>query len=83
MDAIVKEILSKYVLEMDGVKYFTGNERNKEDFNATVVLAGACSLYKDDEEEEIYSEGTLTCYNCRYRRWDRSGFSCFKDFPVS
>ncbi len=78
-----REVLLKYVKETGGSKFFLGDDSVQEDMDATVVLATACPLYKDDEEEEIYLEGTLTCYNCRYRRWSRTGFSCFKDFPVS
>jgi len=71
-------VLSKYVRETGEAKCFLGDDS----INATVVLATACPLYKEDVEEEIYVEGVLTCYNCRYRRWTRAGFSCFKNFPV-
>jgi len=74
-----KEVLSKYVMETGGGKYFLGNDS----INATAVLAAACPHYRDDVEEEICLEGVLTCYNCRYRRWARAGFSCCKNFPVS
>lgn len=78
-----REVLSKYVKETGGLKCFHGDDSNREDMDATVVLAAACPFYKDDVEEEICLEGLLTCYNCRYRRWAPAGFSCFKDFPVS
>ena len=78
-----REVLSKYVKETGGSKCFHGDDSIREDMDATVVLAAACPFYKDDVEEEIYLEGALTCYNCRYRRWARPGFSCFKNFPVS
>lgn len=76
-------MLSKYVKETGGSKCFLGDDNVWEDMKATVVLATACPFYKDDVDEEIYLEGALTCYNCRYRRWSRPGFSCYKDFPVS
>ncbi|MDF9409514.1 MULTISPECIES: hypothetical protein [Pelotomaculum] len=75
-------MLIKYVKETGGTKCFLGDDSSREDVRATMVLATACPLYKDDNEEEIYLEGVLTCYNCRYRRWTRPGFSCFKNFPV-
>ncbi|MDF9409525.1 hypothetical protein L7E55_14360 [Pelotomaculum isophthalicicum JI] len=73
-----REVLSKSMEETGGAKCFPGDNS----INATVVFATSCSFYKDDVEEEIYLEGVLTCYNCRYRRWTRPGFSCFKNFPV-
>ncbi|NPV74476.1 MAG: hypothetical protein HPY89_12045 [Pelotomaculum sp.] len=79
----VREVLLKYVKETGGAKCFLGDDSSQEDMNATVVLAAACPHYRDDVEEEICLEDVLTCYNCRYRRWARPGFSCCKNFPVS
>jgi hypothetical protein len=83
MDIIISEVFSKYIREMDGSRCFLGDGSMKEHLNATMVLARACRHYHDDVDEELFMEETHTCYNCRFRRWVRSGFSCFKDFPVS
>ncbi len=76
-------VAAKYISEIDGIKYFTGDSSVAEDLNATVTLAGACRFYKEDVDEELFMEDVLTCYNCRFRRWAHSGFSCYKGFPIS
>jgi hypothetical protein len=68
---------------MDGSMCFLGDGSVKEHLNATMVLASACRHYCEDVDEELFLEETLSCFNCRFRRWARSGFSCFKGFPVS
>ncbi len=76
-------VIAEYIIEIDGIKYFTGNSSAGKDLNATVMLAEACRFYREDVEEELYLEDVVTCYNCRFRRWAHSGFSCYKGFPVS
>ncbi|OPX88844.1 MAG: hypothetical protein A4E53_01804 [Pelotomaculum sp. PtaB.Bin104] len=83
MDNSVRDVLSKYIREKDGTKYFTGDSNVRDDLSAAEILAKACPVYQDDVEEESFLEDALTCYNCRFRRWARSGFSCYKGFPVS
>lgn len=83
MDKDVRDIFCKYISEAEGIKHFTGDSSVGDDLRATVILAGACPLYQDDVEEESYLENALTCFNCRFRRWTRSGFTCYKGFPIS
>lgn len=80
MNDNVKQVLLDYVKEINGIMYFCGDDNNKEDFTATKILAQACSYYLEDVEEELYTENKITCYNCRYRRWANTGFSCYKSF---
>jgi hypothetical protein len=65
----------------NGVKLFSGNADRLEVFNTTVSLAENCAAFQMDVEDEIVYENQTTCYNCRYRRWNSDGFSCYKDFP--
>lgn len=83
MEIIISDVFSKYIKEIDGLLHFIGDSNVKEHLNATVVLAKACRHYHDDVDEELFIEEAHSCYNCRFRRWARSGFSCFKGFPVS
>jgi len=76
-------VIAKYIREINGIKYFTGDGSAGEELNATVMLAEACRFYREDVEEELFLEDVVTCYNCRFRRWAHSGFSCYKGFPVS
>lgn len=76
------DIILKFIREIDGVRHFCGNENSKEDFDATVTLAKACSQYIIDLDEEVNWDNEITCYNCRYRRWTNLGYSCYKNFPV-
>lgn len=82
MNQKINEIFLKYIKDINGLKYFCGDESIKEDCNATVILANICPYYIVDDEEEIYIENEITCYNCRYRRWAGEGFSCYKGFEI-
>lgn len=83
MNNSIREVFSKYIRETDGTKYFTGDSDAGEDCSATMTLAAACPFYKDDVAEETILEDALSCYNCLFRRWTCSGFSCHKGFPVN
>jgi len=83
MDNKLLEVTAKYIKEIDGTKYFTADSGVGEDLSATVMLAGACPFYREDVDEELFLDDLVTCYNCRYRRWAHSGFSCYKGFPFS
>lgn len=45
---------------------------------AAASIAGSCSSFSRDYEEECFYDDDVTCYNCRYRRWNRDGFECMK-----
>lgn len=79
---MLSEIIARLIREIDGVRNFCGFEKSEEDFQATVILAQACAHYLTDLDEEVNWDNETTCYNCRYRRWTKYGFSCYKDFPV-
>lgn len=72
---------NRYIEQINGAKFFSGNPDNEEVFRMTVSMAENCSAFQNDVEEEIVYEGRTTCYNCRYRRWGSNGFSCYQDFP--
>ena len=40
--------------------------------------AAACPLFRFDCEEEC-EDDTVSCRNCRHRRWTRGGFVCMKE----
>ncbi len=42
------------------------------------AIALSCSEFKLDVEEEWLAEETVSCYNCRYRRFVGSGIRCMK-----
>lgn len=45
-------------------------------------MALSCPQFKPDVEEEWLAEETVSCYNCRYRRFVGSGIRCMKSlFP--
>ena len=70
-----------YLKLHNGVKLFSGNADIPEVFDTTVSMAKNCPAFQMDVEDEIVYELQTTCYNCRYRRWNAEGFSCYKDFP--
>lgn len=80
---LIMGTLSKYIKDVHGIKHFIGDPKDKEDFTASTVLAGACKHFKEDDSEEIYSRNIRSCYNCRYRRWAQRGFNCCKDFVIT
>lgn len=41
-------------------------------------IALCCPEFKPDVEEEWLAEETVSCYNCRYRRFVGSGIRCMK-----
>ncbi|PKM73032.1 MAG: hypothetical protein CVU92_07045 [Firmicutes bacterium HGW-Firmicutes-17] len=43
------------------------------------AIALSCSEFKPDVEEEWLAEETISCYNCRYRRFVGSGIRCMKN----
>jgi hypothetical protein len=57
----------------NGAREFTGG---KESWSAAVDLARKCPSFALDVEEERVSDDLRSCYNCRYRRWTVSSFTC-------
>ncbi len=50
---------------------------------AAALIAGACTHFTPDVEEELVAEETESCYNCRFRRWTAASFTCQKQsLPV-
>jgi hypothetical protein len=72
---------NSYLKLQNGIQLFSGNAESTEVFNATVSIAENCPAFQMDVEDEIVYDNQTTCYNCRYRRWNAEGFSCYKQFP--
>ena len=56
-----------------GAREFT---LGKESWAAAARAALDCSRFVADVEEELVSDDARSCYNCRYRRWSASSFTC-------
>ncbi|WP_035355348.1 hypothetical protein [Acetobacterium malicum] len=53
-----------------------------EAWNQGQSIALSCPEFKPDVEEEWLAEETVSCYNCRYRRFVGAGICCMKSlFP--
>ena len=37
-----------------------------------------CGNYRRDDEEET-EDDSVSCYNCRYRRWTQASFTCMRE----
>jgi hypothetical protein len=68
----------RQIVKNSGDTSFRGSVENREDLLAASMIAGDCSVYSIDEDDEDYCEGVKTCFNCRYRRWLADGFLCVK-----
>jgi len=51
-----------------------------EDWREAARLAEACSGFTPDVEEEQVADEVVSCYNCRYRRWNADSVSCVAPF---
>jgi hypothetical protein len=49
-----------------------------EDRAEAAGAAGNCRFFRIDVEEELVVDETVSCYNCRYRRWTPDSFTCMK-----
>jgi hypothetical protein len=58
-----------------GEKEFSGGKGN---WSKVAEIAKACPNFKADEEDEQVSDETVSCYNCRYRKWSLKSFICMK-----
>ncbi len=71
------------IIKENGTRRFVGMFTVDSSLRETEALAGCCLAYTPDDDDEMCIEGTITCFNCRYRRWLRDGFSCARDFPTA
>ncbi|WHH58822.1 hypothetical protein [Petroclostridium sp. X23] len=58
-----------------GKKEFAGG---KNDWEKAAQVAGNCSNFSADDEDEWVADESRSCYNCRYRRWTMQSFICCK-----
>jgi len=56
-----------------GAREFT---LGKESWAAAAGVALECSSFAADVDEELVADDERSCYNCRYRRWSASSFTC-------
>lgn len=59
--------------DQKGAREFTGG---RESFSAAVAAAIECKSFTLDVDEEIVADDERSCYNCRYRRWTATSFTC-------
>lgn len=76
-------MVKSYLQTVNGIKKFSGNPEIAKVLLTTTQMASNCLEFQMDVEDEIIYENKTTCYNCRYRRWELQGFTCFKDFPLN
>ena len=50
----------------------------KDNWEAAARAASDCAAFTADVDEELVAEEERSCYNCRYRRWSASSFTCMK-----
>ncbi len=60
----------------NGTGEFTGG---KDDRSGAAGAAGNCRYFQLDVEEELVADESVSCYNCRYRRWTAESFTCLKE----
>jgi len=42
-------------------------------------IAARCAGFRPDEEDEQVADDPVSCFNCRYRRWTASSFTCCQE----
>ena len=47
-----------------------------EEWLTAARIADRCSEFSPDVEEEQIADVSLSCYNCRYRRWSLTSINC-------
>ena len=62
-----------------GEQEFTGGQN---DWTGAAKAAASCPQFLPDVEEECIADEPISCYNCRYRRWNASSFTCVNKKPV-
>ncbi|MGI5879546.1 MAG: hypothetical protein ACOX6L_02975 [Syntrophomonadaceae bacterium] len=58
-----------------GIIEFKGG---KEDWKRAAEIADKCLDFLMDNEDELVADEERSCYNCRYRRWTSSSFTCLR-----
>ena len=59
--------------DQTGARAFSGG---KESWELAAVVAMACGYFTVDVDEEMVADEERSCYNCRYRRWTATSFTC-------
>ncbi len=49
------------------------------DWSTAASIAANCATFHPDDEDEQVADETVSCFNCRYRRWTVASFTCCKD----
>jgi hypothetical protein len=57
----------------NGAPAFCGG---KESWSVAAAVAKLCETFTPDVDEELVADDERSCYNCRYRRWTASSFTC-------
>jgi hypothetical protein len=62
-----------WITNQRGEQEFTGGQN---DWTGAAKVAASCQQFLPDAEEECIADEPRSCYNCRYRRWNASFFTC-------
>ena len=54
-----------------------------EEWTTAARIAGLCSEFRPDVEEEQIADTPRSCYNCRYRRWSHATIDCCRQVRSS
>lgn len=46
------------------------------DWSGAARIAANCAGFHPDEDDEQVADEPVSCFNCRYRRWTVSAFTC-------
>jgi hypothetical protein len=60
-------------INRQGEREFTGGT---EEWQGAARIAATCPAFHPDVEEEQVADEARSCYNCRYRRWSGTSFTC-------
>lgn len=66
-------VLTVWRVDQKGAREFA---LGKESWGAAAGAALDCLSFFADVDEELVAEDERSCYNCRYRRWSASSFTC-------
>jgi hypothetical protein len=44
------------------------------------ACARNCPVFSRDHEDECIADEEVSCYNCKWRRWNMKGFTCLAPF---
>jgi hypothetical protein len=47
-----------------------------DDWAVAAERAKGCRAFRSDVEEEWVADEAVSCYNCRYRRWQAASIAC-------